>query len=64
LYTALSEIYSLVNPLKDSMECTLMALGAELMKESDEDYGYLKIASSKANNQNLNSTTMPEWNPF
>jgi hypothetical protein len=56
LYTALTEIYSWANPLMDSLESTLMALGAELMKESDEAYGYLKIAASKDNNQNLNTT--------
>jgi hypothetical protein len=56
LYTALSEIYSWANPLRDSLESTLMALGAELMRESDEAYGYLKIAAAKDNNQNLNST--------
>ena len=56
LYKALTEIYSWATPLKDSLESTLMALGAELMKESDEAYGYLKIAAAKDNNQNLNST--------
>jgi hypothetical protein len=56
LYTALLEIYSWTNPLKDSMESTLMALGSELMKKSDEAYGYLKISASKENDQNLNST--------
>ena len=56
LYKALSDIYSWANPLKDSLESTLMALGSELMKESDEAYGYQKIAASKENNQNLNTT--------
>ena len=56
LYNALSEIRSWANPLRDSLENTLMALGSELMKESDEAYGYLKVASSKENNQNLNTT--------
>jgi len=40
----------------DSLDSTLMALGSELMKESDEAYGYLKIAASKDNSQNLNTT--------
>jgi hypothetical protein len=56
LYTALSEIYSLANPLKDSLESTLMALGSELVKESDKAYGYLKVAASNENNENLNTT--------
>jgi phosphatidylinositol kinase/protein kinase (PI-3 family) len=56
LYTALAEINSWVTPLKDSLDSTLIALGSELMKESDEAYGYLKVAASKENNQNLNST--------
>jgi hypothetical protein len=40
----------------DSLDSTLIGLGSELMKESDEAYGYLKIAASKDNNQNLNTT--------
>jgi len=56
LYNALSEIRSWANPLMDSLDSTLMALGSELMKESDEAYGYLKVAASKDNNQNLNTT--------
>ena len=56
LYNALSEIRSWANPLMDSLDNTMMALGSELMKESDEAYGYLKIAASKDNNQNLNTT--------
>ena len=56
LYNALSEIRSWANPLMDSLDSTMMALGSELMKESDEAYGYLKIAASKDNNQNLNTT--------
>lgn len=39
--TALSEIYSWVNLLKDSVESTLMTPGAEVMKESDEALFYV-----------------------
>ena len=56
LYNALSEIRSWANPLMDSLDSTMMALGSELMKESDEAYGYLKVAASKDNSQNLNTT--------
>ena len=56
LYNALSEIRSWANPLRDSLDSTMMALGAELLKKTDEAYGYLKIAASKENNQNLNTT--------
>lgn len=56
LYNALAEIRSWAHPLMDSLDSTMMALGSELMKESDEAYGYLKIAASKDNNQNLNTT--------
>jgi hypothetical protein len=56
LYRDLSDILSLMEPLFESMESTSMALSAELMKQADECYGYLKVAAQKSTNQSLNAT--------
>jgi hypothetical protein len=56
LFRALTDVDAKLTTFKDAMDNTLMALGAELMKKSDEAYGYLKIAAEKNNDQNLNST--------
>jgi hypothetical protein len=56
LYRDLSDILSWLEPLVESMESTLMALSAELMKQADECYGHLKVAAQKSTNQSLNVT--------
>lgn len=50
------DILSWLLPVFDSIENTSMALGNELMKQSDECYGYLKVAAKKSSNQSLNQT--------
>ena len=49
----LTDIFALLQPLFEGVEDTQMALGSELMKQSDECYGYLKVSSKKSSNQNL-----------
>jgi hypothetical protein len=56
LYRDLSDIMSWFAPLYESIESTSMALGSELMKQSDECYGHLKVAAKKSTNQSLNTT--------
>ena len=41
-------------PLFEGLNDTFIALGAELMKQSDECYGYLKVAAKKNSSLNLN----------
>ena len=56
LYRDVTDVIAQIDSLRDSLENTQMTIGAELMKKSDEAYGYLKIAAEKSNDQNLNST--------
>ena len=49
----LTDIQALLQPLFEGLEDTQMALGSELMKQSDECYGYLKVAAKKSSSQNL-----------
>jgi hypothetical protein len=55
-YTDLAEIRAWAEQLMESIDNTMMALGAELMKQTDTAYGYLKIHAKKTNDQNLNAT--------
>lgn len=55
LLADLAEVYSWITPLQDSIVSTMMALGAEVLTETGEAYGYLKTAAKKNNNQSLNS---------
>ena len=50
----LVDILTALMPLCEGVNDTEMALGAELMKQSDECYGYLKVVAKKSSNQNLN----------
>lgn len=56
LFIDLAEVITELNSLKDALVNTQMTVGAELMKQSDEAYGYLKIAAEKKNDQHLNTT--------
>jgi hypothetical protein len=56
LYRDLSDIMSWLRPVFDSIESTNMALSFELMKQTDECYGHLKVAAKKSTNQSLNET--------
>ena len=56
LYRDLSDIISWLHPFMESLESTSMALSSELMKQTDECYGHLKVAAQKSTNQSLNST--------
>lgn len=50
------DVMSWLLPVFDGIGNTFMALGNELMKQSDECYGYLKVAARKSSNQSLNQT--------
>ena len=50
----LMDILTPLGPVFEGLSDTAMALGAELMHQSDECYGYLKVAANKSSNQNLN----------
>jgi len=52
----MNDILSWLLPVYDGIENTNMAIGSELMKQSDECYGYLKVAAKKSSNQSLNQT--------
>jgi hypothetical protein len=54
-YTDLAELRTWAEQLMESIDNTMMALGAELMKQTDTAYGYLKIHAKKTNDQNLDS---------
>jgi hypothetical protein len=56
LKKAIAEIQTVLSPVCEGLNDTEMALGAELMKQSDECYGYLKVVAKKSSNQNLNDT--------
>jgi len=56
LYQELHDVLSWLNTFKDSIESTMMAAGSDLLKGSDKLYGYLKIAASNGNDENLNTT--------
>lgn len=43
----ITDILSWLLPVFDGIENTSVALGNELMKQSDECYGYLKVAANK-----------------
>ena len=50
----LADILIALGPLDEGVKDTVMALGSELMHQSDECYGYLKVSSKKSSSQNLN----------
>lgn len=50
----IEDVLAVLIPLFEGVDDTHMALGTELMKQSDECYGYLKVAAKKSSNQNLN----------
>jgi hypothetical protein len=52
----MTDIISWLLPVYEGIENTSMALGGELMKQSDECYGYLKVAAKKSSNQSLTQT--------
>jgi hypothetical protein len=52
-YTDLAELRSWAEQLLESIDNTMMALGGELMKQTDTAYSYLKIHAKKTNDQNL-----------
>lgn len=54
-YNDLAELRSWAEQLLESIDNTMMALGSELMKQSDTAYGYLKLHAKKTNDQNLNA---------
>lgn len=56
LFKDLTEIISWLTPIYEGIDDTHLALGNELMKQSDECYGYLKVASKKSSNQSLKDT--------
>ena len=53
LLTELADVYVWISSLKENIESTMMALGNEVMKQSDLAYDYLKIHAKKTNNENL-----------
>jgi hypothetical protein len=50
----LDEIFAALGPICEGINDTEVALGIELMKQSDACYGYLKVGAKKSSNQNLN----------
>jgi hypothetical protein len=55
LHKDLVDILTALNTVVEGLHDTEIALGAELMQQSDECYGYLKVVAKKSSNQNLNS---------
>jgi len=51
----LKEVYAWLTPLYEGVESTLMAVGAEVMKLTDDVYGHLKVEAKKSKDQNLNA---------
>ncbi len=56
LFQDLNEIRSLLIPLYENIDNTYKALGSEMLKQTDECYGYLKLSAQKTNNQALIQT--------
>ena len=52
----LTDIIGWMMPVYEAIQDTYLALGNELMKQSDEAYGYLKNAAKKNSSQALTST--------
>jgi hypothetical protein len=52
----MEDILSWLLPVTEGIEITTMAIGSELMKQSDACYGYLKVAAKKSTNQALGET--------
>ena len=52
----LTDIISWLMPVYEAIQDTDLALGNELMKQSDEAYGYLKNAAKKNSSQALTTT--------
>lgn len=52
----LQEVFSSVKPFYDGLENTIMAVGAECMKQADDAYGHLKLEGERSQSQALNST--------
>lgn len=53
IHKELREIHSLLGPVAEGIGNTLMAAGSDLMLQSDECYGHLKVAAKKSPNQSL-----------
>jgi hypothetical protein len=56
LIKILMEIFSSLKPFYDGLENTVIALGAECMKQADEAYAHLKLEGQRSQSQALNST--------
>lgn len=56
LLNDLAEIQSWLGPLHDTVVNTMIALGSEVMKQSDTAYDYLKLHALKNKDENLSST--------
>ncbi len=56
LYRDMEEIMSFMLPLFEGMESTIIALSSELMKQTDQCYGHLKVEAKKNGNQFLSET--------
>jgi hypothetical protein len=56
LLKEMNEIISNLMPVYESVQDTYLALGNELMKQSDEAYSYLKNAAKKNSSQALTMT--------
>lgn len=52
----LLEVFAAIKPFYDGLESTIIALGAECMKQADVAYGHLKLEGERSQNQALNST--------
>ncbi|HEX3009260.1 MAG TPA: hypothetical protein VHO90_16770 [Bacteroidales bacterium] len=53
LYNDLTEVMSWLMPVHEALENTIMALGGEVMKNSDIAYDYLKTHAKKTNDENI-----------
>ena len=55
LLADMAEVFSWISPLHDSIMSTLMALGADMMQQSDKAYKQLKANSGKNSEESLNT---------
>jgi hypothetical protein len=52
----LTEMYGTLKSLYDGFESTMLQLGIEAMRQSDELYDHMKLAAKKSSGQDLSST--------
>ncbi|MFH0892917.1 MAG: hypothetical protein V2A54_00650, partial [Bacteroidota bacterium] len=52
----LTDIMGWLRTLNEGMDDTLMALGSEVIHQSDEVYGMLKVQAAKSSDMALNDT--------